>query len=478
MKMKKTQELTIKEILDLVTGEQIKATDFFKKDIGEIFLFRSELEKVKHDNEKRYVCFFCKQPIGIRGKPEKTREVSLHFAHRKDSDECPIKTGSKFTKKEIECIKYNGAKESELHITLKNMIAELLAKTKNIKQVKTEAVFKDKNIPKVWKKPDISANYNSNIDLVIELQLSTTFLSVITSRQEFYKSNKAFILWVFNNFKTDDERRLFTQSDIYYTNNYNGFEFNDETIALSNSHNELILKCHYQELSIDNLSINENWTSKFIKINELTFNPDTYKVYYYDYSSQKISFEQELKDRITLNNSLLVYELRQENNFREVGNMYSNRYKINEVERKFILKEYQKEIQPESIKKVDDIEWQFNIILSTVVLKLNDIDLIERFFSIPHLNRVIYDILSLKLDKIIGYAVNNQKQILNTVCNSRSEYIDIYLLAINKYRPTLLTSEDKKGRLTELVRKTLKDSPKQAIENYDVIKKIFPDLIE
>ena len=53
-----------------------------------------------------------------------------------------------------------------------------------------------------WKKPDISASYK-NINIVFEIQLSTTFLSVIVDREYFYKDNQTYILWVFKNFVID-----------------------------------------------------------------------------------------------------------------------------------------------------------------------------------------------------------------------------------------------------------------------------------
>lgn len=59
-------------------------------------------------------------------------------------------------------------------------------------------------VSKEWKKPDIQFNYDYE-KIALELQLSTTWLDVITKRQNFYKQNGMYILWVFNRFNIDDE---------------------------------------------------------------------------------------------------------------------------------------------------------------------------------------------------------------------------------------------------------------------------------
>ena len=109
MKSVNKDKRTIESILDLETGNEIKAVDFFSQSIDKIFKYRYEIETHIRENKKRYVCYFCKQNIKIVGQRNSKR--ILYFAHLKDSDECPIKTGNNFTKREIERIKYNGAKK-------------------------------------------------------------------------------------------------------------------------------------------------------------------------------------------------------------------------------------------------------------------------------------------------------------------------------------------------------------------------------
>lgn len=463
---------TIKSILDLKTGKEILASEFFLKEIDEIFQLRYEFETAIREETARYVCYYCKQPIKIRGR--KDSKTILHFAHLKDSDECPIKTGNKFNKEEIQRIKYNGAKESELHFTLKNSIADFLTKNKEsnkgIEEVAVEKVYKHKAIPKVWKKPDVSSVFKGN-SLVFELQLSTTFLSVINSRQEFYKENNTFILWVFSSFDTNEEERKFTQSDIFYNNNFNGFEFNEETIELSKSQNDLVLKCFYQKPTIENNSINVYWRSEFVKLNELTFDKSNYGVYYYDFKTEKLKLETEL----TLSELLIINEIKN-GEIQQISDLILNGYKISKIERTKIISLYNQKIKPIDI--VDRFEKIINIVWAIIILKIQEPILIGRITRNSHLRSIVFDILSLKLKKKVGYAFTRQIQIAHSVFQTRPEYLDLYLEAIDYYQPNLLHEEDKSGKLRKRITKFRIENLPQNYDNNDIFEIMFPELMK
>ena len=94
-----------------------------------------------------------------------------------------------------------------------------------------------------WRKPDVIAKYN-NLNIVFELQLSTTFISVVVQRDIFYRLNDYFIIWVFNfddNQKYVDLTNLMCK-DIYYANKRNVFIFDAEAQQASEEREELVLK--------------------------------------------------------------------------------------------------------------------------------------------------------------------------------------------------------------------------------------------
>lgn len=460
---------TIESILDLETGREVFASDFLNKPIDEIFKQRYEFESGIREKKSRFVCYYCKQAIKLRGQANSKK--ILHFAHLRDSNECPIKTNNNYTKEEILRIKYNGAKESALHYDLKTFIGNILNEnrldSKGVEFVEIEIVNKHKAISKEWKRPDVTSIYKGKT-IVFELQLSTTFLSVINSRQEFYRENKTFILWVFNSFETNEEYRKFTQSDVFYNNNRNGFELNQEAREISQKQNDLILKCYYEKPIIKNQELFYEWKSEFVSLSDLTFDENTYKVYFYDVegNSEKIKLELELKK------SELI-KLIESCEATDIYNLFVNGYKCSEVEKKHIISLYNKYVKNERIIKYQSIG--YNIIVTTICIKLGDKDLINTLInSHPH-ERTVIDILCLKLDKIIGYNITNQMQVSHFFVGHSPEHLDLYLKAIQKYQPNYIEKYDTSGKFRKKIMRIKQSGQKQFFDTR-IVFKIFPEL--
>lgn len=458
---------TIESVLDLRSGNEVFANEFFDQDDGDKFRERYNNETAISNGTSNYICFYCKQPVKIRGGIGEKR--ILHFAHLRDSDECPIKTGNQYTRDQIQRIKYNGAKESEPHYNLKNLLAEFLIFNKNskngIENVEIEKVFKDRAIPSDWKRPDVTTIYYGR-NLVFELQLSTTFLSIINSRQEFYKKNETYILWVFNHFDTNEETRKFTQSDIFYNNNHNGFEFGEEEIKESKKVKDLILKCHYQKPTLSAEGIKTSQECKFVKLNELVFNKYCFEVYYFDYRT-------ELKIYNDMLSLCLIQEILK-GDMRSICNMILRGYEITKKDKKALSHLYKHEIQPYfNIGR----EWKSNIVWAIILSKFDRIQDISKLHNDSNLKHIILVILNLKLDKIIGYKYKTHLEIAHTVFQSRKEYIGIYLKALEFYNRTqMLIRQDESGKLFEKIRRYNFENIKQNNRNDDILKKIFPEL--
>ncbi len=473
---------TIESILDLKTGKEIKAEEFFAQPINVIFKYRAIMEEHIQKNQKRYVCYYCKQNIKIKGKIENSKKI-LHFAHLKDSDECPIKTDTKLTKKEIEQIKYNGVKESELHIYLKNKIASCLLnnqKTKGeVSEIRIEEVKKGKVTPKKWKKPDVSAKFKDR-DIVFELQLSTTFLSTIVERQEFYRENQTYILWIFNHFEEDEERRKFTQSDVFYSNNRNGFEFDKKAQELSEKQNDLILNCHYEKPVItENIygfwEIEYIWKQEYVSLSQLTFD-ENYKVYYYNVEAE----EKNLQEKIEILNSPFL-NLIKAKDFQGLLELFK-RKNISEKEYKYLKKLYKENIEPTKhiIEKNSE---EFMVIWAIILRKIKKENLIEEIAKDEALRKVITHLLSLKTGKIIGYSFKKQVQIAHLSLQYYPEYKNYYLRGIKKWTAKLINKGVGEWRIINYEKeKKLQDKVKK-IENKNIkpkkskiIELIFPEL--
>lgn len=286
---------TIQEVLNKEDGKTIDADIFFNQSKNEIWKRRIELQEViKGIREPIFVCYYCSQNIKINDGIGLGKKV-LHFAHQKDKGYCILKTDTELTKEEINRAKYNGAKESPLHFETKNLIKKLIELNKDFSSIEIEKVVKSNSNYLEWKRPDIKAIYKK-VEVVFEIQLSTTFLSVIVDREHFYKTNQTYLLWIFKNFEIDDLKQRFTEKDVFYSNNRNAFVLDEEAIKLSIQNNDLFLLCHYQKPKIENLKIDYDWCFEYVNFNKLTFDEVNYKIFYFDVS----------KEEETLNNEILA----------------------------------------------------------------------------------------------------------------------------------------------------------------------------
>jgi len=400
---------TVKEILNLLDGKFIQADEFFDRPEEEIFLDRRALEEAAQQNEKTLVCAICHQALKIRG--DKTGSVSIHFAHLYDSGDCPIKTGRKYSKEEIERMKYNGVKESHVHIKLKNAIADIIRKDSRFSDIKVDETFKGEGLSKEWKRPDVSAAFSGD-KVVFEVQLSTTFLSVIVRRETFYRENSTYIMWLFNEFNTDAETQKFTEKDIIYSNNNNAFVINDETIALSADSGKFMLFCYYRKPSIsESGSVSYRWGKELISFADIKFDAEARKVYFYDSKAEKNKLQQELSAKFN----------------DEFESFWFSRHELSYEDRRDQLADYADRFS------------RIGINFSPHDDKLHKI--LDALYTLK------YDTLhTVKFRRIIGYDFTNYISLANTILEYRKEYGELFLLALKYFGlEEKVHSEDRKG---------------------------------
>lgn len=274
------KQSTIKEVFSPSDGKIYCVRDILERPQKEIFDMRRKLRP--RVGELSMLCSTCYQPVILAGRLDQ----SFYFRHIKDSDDCPIKTTSHLSFDEINAMKYNGQKEGPLHRDNKLLIARLLEIDPSFTNIEVEKTFREENttgIAKKWRRPDVSAiNVSLNARVAFELQVSTTFIDIIIAREEFYKENASFILWIFLEF----EERKFTELDIFYANKSNAFIFDDEAKSASLIAGRLILKCCYHEYSIveldDDVKISSHSISKLVALDDLTYDNNTGKIYFFD----------------------------------------------------------------------------------------------------------------------------------------------------------------------------------------------------
>lgn len=276
---------TIDTVIDLEENKIISAKSFFSQPESVVFKVRTELEKAIYLKKPRFVCKYCGQMVKISGRKTQ-RGVARFFSHLRDSDDCDYKTTTGKTKREIERAKYAKCNEGERHKFLKTEIARYLKSTKGVSEVQIESTFKGNHPILRWRRPDVYAKYRGQ-DVVFELQLSTTFVSVIAERDLFYRMNNTHIIWIFN-FDEQAEHVDLTNmmtKDIYYNNHFNIFIFDKDAQNQSEERGELVLKCNWIKpdgnWEYENGNTSDKLGGEFISLSDLTFD-NAYKPYYKD----------------------------------------------------------------------------------------------------------------------------------------------------------------------------------------------------
>lgn len=273
-------EPTICTVYDVKEDCLIDSSEFFKREEHEIIHWRRALEEAILVGKPRLICPYCKQMVKLCGRRSMRGRVS-YFSHLYDSDECEIKTTTQLTKEEIEARKYGQIQESERHIRLKTLIAEALSSStsidKGISEVEVEKRIKSTLPYMNWRRPDVVARFRE-MNIVFELQLSTTFLSVVVDRDIFYRLNGYFIIWVFNFDDNKEYVNLYNLmcKDIYYGNKRNIFIFDHKAQQMSEEGGELFLRCQW-------LDADGKFTEgEYLTIDQLSFDVDLCKPFYVD----------------------------------------------------------------------------------------------------------------------------------------------------------------------------------------------------
>ncbi|MDC0157067.1 DUF6035 family protein [Verrucomicrobia bacterium] len=292
--------------MDVQTCEVLSASKLLDRPELDQFQLRHELER-----NRKWMCSLCYEPVKLRGGPNR----KLHFWHGKNSPGCPVETGLKLSKKDIEKRKWNGQKEGPAHKRLKQLIEKSLRADNSFSDIRVEQRQISKSEKFDWRRPDVAAKRNER-QFVFEIQLSTTFLTVIIGRSRFYKDQDTFLCWVFDDFSTLPNQQKFTEKDILYSNNCNVFVANDETLKQSVANQELTLECYYMVPKYpesNEADIQHEWCSETVRFSDLNFVEDECQLFYFDHRKQYEEVESELKKKRKEEKARLDRQIRESN---------------------------------------------------------------------------------------------------------------------------------------------------------------------
>lgn len=284
----------------LYTGnkaEELSSKAFFSDNNEEVlFKLRHAIQR----NEKQFYCGFCGKELTIRGGEGRNKQ-RLHFRHKykKLRDYCKYTDEDTETRRQIERKKFANKEEGELHRTIKFTIANSL-ETHYGADIRIEQYIKDQQNPRDHRIPDIRAIFPDK-DVVVEVQITSTFLDVILGRQDFYVEHNMYLLWVVNEFKPE----LFHQKDILYSSKENNvFVFDGEARERTEEEGILYLKCYHKSYYCNingDIVLSPGFACELITFDDLIFNPTDYSVFYFDIDENKKQCEAEqqvIKERI------------------------------------------------------------------------------------------------------------------------------------------------------------------------------------
>ena len=438
----------IPRVLDAEKGEEIDVYKLLNTDEASLIQLRLKVKVLIQEDRAKYLCPECFVPVGLVCRKETFR---FFFRHSHENGRCSAVTRGEFSQADINARKYNGAKESLLHIEMKQWLAESLHASRLFTSIVQEARWKGP-ITGAWRKPDVSAFYG-DIKIAFEIQLSTTFLDVIAERWRFYKHEGGLLFWVFAKF--DDDGRRLTQNDVFFNNNQNAFIVSKETRDASVAAGEFLMDCAWSDPALT--IANPPLVRARVSFTQLTLDTGNQQAFYFDYKGEK--------NRIAEN-----YKLQQKNwaiQFEEwwlqMANQKISQYNIQED-----LKDF-----PQNAPQL----WRGSGILSDTPLKKYG-----RGEPIPA--AMLNAFYSAKHGRPIGQRRHHFIEVVHYVAESYPNYLRWFRQALNFYkRGELIKQQDVSGKWEQRKRKYIpllcardkKYEPE--VYHLELFEWLFPELV-
>ncbi len=124
----------IAEVLDLATGEILDARAVIGSDKERALRLRMALRQGIAEDKPLMACPLCTVPVHLVSMAHARR---FYFRHETEDGRCTAKTKGALSERQILAMKYDGARESEAHRRMKEILAESLSVAANLKLVQT-----------------------------------------------------------------------------------------------------------------------------------------------------------------------------------------------------------------------------------------------------------------------------------------------------------------------------------------------------
>jgi len=430
------EDPAIPEVLDRQTGIHLPVGKIIGVDYARAIQLRMVVKDKQMQGTPLYACSLCGVPVSLLMHPVSRL---FYFKHVLEDGRCPQISSGELSRDEIDARRYNGAKESERHIQMKAFVAASLAADSRFSNIRVEKRWTNA-LSGEWRQPDVRATYNG-IEIVFEIQLSTTYLDVIVERRRFYQKEGGLLFWIFAEFN-DDCRRLL-QDDVFYNNNQNAFIVSSESTAVSVRANEFRLNCAWTEP--ESSSGISPLRRTMVSFHELTLDIVKQQAFYFDYEAAK--------------NTLIHANLKAMSKLRD---RFETAW-ISTVD------------EPDRIgTQWRDFRREFGAIGVSLPTYQNQLHLI-----------LINALYSAKYGRVIGWRYSKFIEVAHRIATGHKPYLRIFRIALGVYkRGEQLISEDKSGRWDIRVKAykaaMKREDPEYAPDetHYDLLRFLFPELFE
>ena len=286
---------TVELAIDTETDRRIAASELLALPEAEFSAMRRQamaerVARKKGATKARYVCAICRIPLWLSRYNHE--EGNRWFKHDEPSSGCPWFEGNKLSPDQRRALIYRGQQEGAEHRRLKDFIASSLEKEPGVTGVDRELVTHGQILKGEWKRPDVQCVKDGK-RIVFEIQLSYTFLSDVIRRDEFYRQEGIFIIWVFAFF---DLRRATVRDEAFF-NRRNVFVLDALAMEETTNRTRLTFNGHFQNPIFSSDAIVDQWETRLITLDDAHFPISNFRPFFFDYDAARRAIEAEQKER-------------------------------------------------------------------------------------------------------------------------------------------------------------------------------------
>lgn len=291
--------LTIDTVIDTLGNDPdgVQVAALIGEDYAALIRLRNEIEDAHAAGTPRYECPVCLAPVflrcGFRHKSDPRLSQDFHFWHGKKKTNCPLSQKARLTPEAIMAAKYHGQREGPAHIRLKQLIHDSLCEDPRFTEVAMERTWRLEGDPRQWRRPDVSAYYLGQ-PIVFEIQLSTTFVSVMAERRHFYRERGALLVWIVADF--NPQWATLAHEDIFYPNNRNMFVANEDTLVASHRAQALMLEAHWLVPKTEAGAIKFDHRQDLVDFGALVQDNERQRIFFFDTDAAETRLKAVLTD--------------------------------------------------------------------------------------------------------------------------------------------------------------------------------------